>query len=526
MNRPNGSTSGGAAHRPARFRRRPSLEQLEERALLTSALADIAMISATTHDSRSVSVSYDVVNGTLPAPVSFTVYRSATPKWDGSAILVGSTQIGPGAGAGQALDQSGQIATAEGQHQLTLPLPGGLPPNPGHPYVLVVADAAHSLPGSNPAIHTAEFRTHVIGVITHGGAQPKQWKNGPPWEIEMAAALGKQGYDKVIPFNWVTESNQPGAAVREAPRLANEVAAAASQFPATDPVDVQFIGHSEGVVVNSLAIVRLASIEPPPMQAGYLEETMLDPHAATNAFKGPQYSVASGLLGDLARSEIKSFQAKANDPVPFVPSNVDRADVFFQHTPVSESETRFAWPGTIPRAPFASPINIWGQVPVVGRANYFDLTARGISHAGKFGVQDWYRANVVPTLGEGAPVVAANTLTIESTPTVESSATAVNPNSAAQRVTYSGTAAPGAAVRLFAIRAGARKSVEIGDTVTNPDGAWILTTRPLAPGRYQVKAEFTLSLRTGDRHVFMRPTAWAQPLTIAMRPGGASSRPG
>ena len=34
-----------------------------------------------------------------------------------------------------------------------------------------------------------EIRTHVIGVITHGGVQPKKWAAGPPWERKMAAQL-------------------------------------------------------------------------------------------------------------------------------------------------------------------------------------------------------------------------------------------------------------------------------------------------------------------------------------------------
>ena len=61
---------------------------------------------------------------------------------------------------------------------------------------------------------------------------------------------------------------------------------AASQFPADDPVDVHFIGHSEGAVVNGLAIREMNRHETPELRAGYLEETMLDPHAANNHAPG------------------------------------------------------------------------------------------------------------------------------------------------------------------------------------------------------------------------------------------------
>ena len=51
-----------------------------------------------------------------------------------------------------------------------------------------------------------------------------------------------------------------------------------------------------------------------------------------------------------------------------------------------------------------------------GPAHYFDLTGPGISHAGNFGVQDWYRLNVVPTLGDGSMLANASILTVAQDP--------------------------------------------------------------------------------------------------------------
>ena len=48
---------------------------------------------------------------------------------------VGTPTISP-----SELDSAGQPATAPGKHTVTVPLPGGLPDNPEHPYVVVVAD--------------------------------------------------------------------------------------------------------------------------------------------------------------------------------------------------------------------------------------------------------------------------------------------------------------------------------------------------------------------------------------------------
>ena len=61
----------------------------------------------------------------------------------------------------------------------------------------------------------------------------------------------------MIPVNWVGVSNTPGSALQVAPRVATMIQQQASQFPANSVVDLDFIGHSEGAVVNSQALIRL-----------------------------------------------------------------------------------------------------------------------------------------------------------------------------------------------------------------------------------------------------------------------------
>jgi hypothetical protein len=318
----------------------------------------------------------------------------------------------------------------------------------------------------------------------------------------MAQSLRAQGYDAVVAYNWVAESNHAGAAAQQAPRLVRMILDTASQFPAGAPVDLHFIGHSEGTVVNSMAIQLLNKTGqwPANLQAGYLKVTMLDPHPANNGRPGQQYSVSNGLLGTIAREEINAFQSKAKDPPVYVPPNVQDAEVFYQHTPVRLS-------GGSNHGIY----NLWGQVPVHGAANYFNLTARGISHSGKFGVQNWYQANVVPTLGSGESFVHADTLTAaQGAETPAGAAPGVR-----MTVDYSGKAAPGATVHLYAAPTGETKLKPVGQTTAGPSGAWALTTSPLALGRYRVVAEANAPVGPRGGPATMKPVAWPGTLIVA-----------
>jgi len=467
----------------------------------------IQMVSATTTDSKSVTIDYDVHQSAgVTAPMQFGVYRSSDGKFNSSDSLVGTfTLTFPGSSTAATLDQSGQPATALGSHQLTISLPQGLPPFPEKPYVVVVADPA-SPSATAEADQTAAFRTYTIGIVTHGGIQDTSWKHGPPWELQMAYEMKQEGYDAVIPYNWVGVSNDPGSAIKQSPKLARDILHAASQFPAAAPVDLDFIGHSEGAVVNTYALVRLEGMMTPGLQAGYITDTLLDPHAANNNLPGQQYSIGGGILAPIARSIISNYQGRANDPPVFIPAVVDDAQVFFEHTAATGSQT----------------YNLWGQVPVKSNGplvHYYNLTPSKVTHSGATGIQFWYRNNVVPSLGNQAPLVQELELNaqIDHAQTISSGSAGQQSSASlamaarndrtvgpAQLVEtsepeFSGTAAPGSMVKL-SLSPSTKPSVDVtaGTTHVDDTGHWSLSpSRPLRDGQYRViVSAFSRALRS------------------------------
>ena len=87
------------------------------------------MLSATTTDSKSVTIEYQVNQPTTAAtPLQFGVYRSSDGQFDSSDTEVDTvTLVPPGSSqTAPTLDQSGQPATAVGTHQLTISLAPGL----------------------------------------------------------------------------------------------------------------------------------------------------------------------------------------------------------------------------------------------------------------------------------------------------------------------------------------------------------------------------------------------------------------
>ena len=71
---------------------------------------------------------------------------------------------------------------------------------------------------------------------------------------------------------------------------------------------------------------------------------------------------------------------------------VDQAQVFFQHSQSTAGEI----------------YNLWGQVPVKSDGplvHYYNLTAMGVTHSGKTGVNYWFRNFIAPTLGDQAPLI-------------------------------------------------------------------------------------------------------------------------
>ena len=200
-----------------------------------------------------------------------------------------------------------------------------------------------------------------------------------------------QGFDSVIGYNWVLQSSTPGAAIKQSPRLARMIMDVASNFPSSDPVDLEFIGHSEGTVVNAYAITTLQREMTPQLESGYIKDILLDPHAANNSVPGQQMSFA-GALGGLGRAIVTNYQGEAKDPPAFIPSSVDEAQVFFQHTQATSSEI----------------YNLWGQVPVKSfgpSVHYYNLSGMGVTHSGKTGVNYWFRNFIAPTLGDQTPLI-------------------------------------------------------------------------------------------------------------------------
>src|SRR5262249_3129257 len=128
-----------------RRRRRAVLEALEARQLLTTVPA-VLVDSASTADSRGVTIEYDV--NTPPDathPLNFGIFRSADNQYSAEDSAVGDEAIvAPGAGT-PTLDDLGQVAASAGHHRLTISLPDGLPPDPKRPYVLAVANPAAAL---------------------------------------------------------------------------------------------------------------------------------------------------------------------------------------------------------------------------------------------------------------------------------------------------------------------------------------------------------------------------------------------
>ena len=93
------------------------------------------------------------------------------------------------------------------------------------------------------------------------------------------------------------------------------------------------------------------------------------------------------------RSIITNYQANANDPPAFVPSIVDEAQVFFEHTP-GQRQRYCTTSGD--RCPSRA------TGPLV---HYYNLTPSKVTHSGKTGIEFWYRNFIVPSLGNQAPLV-------------------------------------------------------------------------------------------------------------------------
>ena len=245
-------------------------------------------------------------------------------------------------------------------------------------------------------------------------------------------------------------------------------------------------------MVNTYALVRLEGKMTPGLQSGYITDTLLDPHAANNSVPGGHYSIRDGILGPIAKSIIDNYQGRADDPPVFIPAVVDNAQVFFEHTAATSSQS----------------YNLWGQVPVKSDGplvHYYNLSPSKATHTGKTGIQFWYRNNIVPSLGNQAPLVQELELNaqIDHGQMISSDSAGRNVGPAqlvnTSEPEFSGTATPGAMVKLSLSPATEPwVHVTAGTTHADDTGQWSLNpSRPLRDGQYRViVSAFSRALRT------------------------------
>jgi hypothetical protein len=451
----------------------------------SSTFPSVAMIDVGTTDSKSLTIDYRVTENPgsdASRPITFGIYRSADGAFDPGDVAVPETGL-----VRVFVDTSGGPAAAVGTHRVSISLPGGLPIDTTHPYLLAVANPEGPTATTDPT-QVASFRKYTIGVVTHGGRQDKAWKNGPPWELQIATLMKQQGYDAVIPYNWVRESSTPGQAVKQGPRLANMILKVSEGFHSPDPVDLHLVAHSEGAVINTIAIERLQAQMTSQISAGYVEDTLLDPHAANNSVPGRDFSSRGSLLGGFANLAIKNYQGRAKDPQVSIPSMVDDAQVLYQHTSAAASGLIY---------------NLWGQIPVANagsETHYYNLGAMNTTHSGKKGIANWYLNFLAPSLGK--PTSLLDELKLDGSLATQSTSTTtagkVERTLVGNRATFAGTSTPGALVRLYVGPAADPSTIGLdGRTTADSSGRWSITTRALPAGRHRAVAmSYTEELRT------------------------------
>ncbi len=353
-----------------------------EARLVLSTTPEVTLLSATTHDAQSLSITYQV-QGT--APFEITAFRSPNASYDGLTdpkdVIIDTATVDPGANPSSD----------------TLGLGTPLAIDPSRPYVWVVASPTGPGGTSSPYSET-EFHIFTMGVVTHGFEYTAADAN---WVDTMAQSLKSDGYNAVIPFKWTAFSSLPikGMTVLAGELMAHDILVTAAQqlAPQMTPNDVvalHMIGHSRGSAVISQASLDLQNFvgtHPAwsPLLAGPWKMTFLDPHPAHNIPGKTFYDAAPTPLGKLATGIYTAFQALAQDPSVVVPSGVDWAEVYYQHTPVSQA-------ADATEQTFIS----WGEIPVYPQSTsttveYADLTGTVFGH---YAVHDWYQQNVVPLL--------------------------------------------------------------------------------------------------------------------------------
>jgi hypothetical protein len=315
----------------------------------------IKMDSATSPNSRTIRFSYDISEAEPGQPITVGIYRSNNATFDGTAIKVDEQTIPP-------QDSNGGDSEAVGPHTVDIQDPGALLPDPRHEYVFVVADPEHNFGEPDGVYHEAHYRKFVVGVLAHGFQLLGGVSGVPQWETQAASdLLFKNSYDLAIPFDWSSTSNlrSPNLAVAAGDRLSQEVVSDADALVQQlgnpgDVVDLHFIGHSRGAVVISQALLDLLGTSHTVLAGGFKIMTMLDPHPANNGFALLDYSASKA--GNAFVVSYRKAQEAMQDPQVIIPPNVDEAQEYYQHTPVS------SFSGVYNTASEAY-LNLWGEDP-------------------------------------------------------------------------------------------------------------------------------------------------------------------
>jgi hypothetical protein len=362
--------------------------------LAIAALPDIVMDEATTTDATNVKITYDVNSANInDQNITFDIYRSSTSN--GHDILFATST----------LDKADVTDLAMGHHDnvpLTLQYAASsglhnLRSDPGHPYIVVDANADHSITESDSASEQNDetwFEKHLLVAIAHGFT-PDPLGRTPAWETAMAAVIPHtDGGSGIIAFNWVSTSFLPigGQAVAAGDRLYQDVVNRADELATRrgDVVDIQFVGHSRGAVVISQALQDLVGTQDPALTGGYFRMTMLDPHPANNSAVRLSASTPIGWI--LAAGTIL-FQAAANDPDVAVPTNVKEVDLYYQH---NAARVLQGFPDHY--------LNLWGesdsdiQIPpgvLLHTTNLTGLQYEGFGYIGHTTIDAWYMAFVL-----------------------------------------------------------------------------------------------------------------------------------
>ncbi len=502
-------------------RRQPSVsvavEPLEGRQLLAVG-ADASLGALELLDADRVRITYGISSSAVEQNWTVELYRSSDERFDSGDSLVGVWTVG----GSQVGLLSGGLATNSRSVESTLDKPFTIEPR--KPFVLAVIDPLNQVVETNEANNVAAVRRHSVVVVTHGGFQEENEGRVPPWDNRFGKALDAQGYDDVMLYNWVGESKIAGAAMKQPGRLVDRLKQRLAEIPAGEPVDLHFIGHSQGTVINGIALSMLEREPLAPMRGGVIKATLLDPHAADNGATLKQYSEKENLAGWVVKLLVNDYQGRANDPAPRVPGNVDSAEVYYQHTHISLApQDDQAW------------INLWGQVPVrgegSGRVKYHNLTGIGISHSGPYGVLNWYKENVLPSLGDGqvgvpSPILSAglNSRTgqvLEVRPAWGHLPETYSMKTEVAAPRFEGRSWPGGTVRLTAAPVGQTmdRPITLGMATVDTDGRWSIESRELPNGRYTVIASAVASTSAAHPRVKLTPRIRVGQLTVAAADG-------